>query len=148
MKAWLRYAFWLVPLAATIFVCHVSSRLYQFSTYLMAFSDEPTALSYSELFRYAAYLETPGYSFDACINKLRQIDGAKQQWALEHGIAWTANGTNEMTWSTNVSPTWQDIEPYIKHGQSGRVWCPYGGTYIIGKLSEPPRCSVKGHALP
>ena len=104
----------------------------------MAFSDEPTALSYSQLFRYAAYLETPGYSFDACINKLRQLDGAKQQWALEHGY----------TITNDVTPKRQDLAPYMKVGPSGRLWCPDGGRLTLGKLSENPTWSIKSHRLP
>ena len=138
MKPWIRQPFWLLVMAATLFTCHVSRRLYQYSTYSMAFSSEPQAQSFSQLFRYAAYIETCGYSFNACINNLRQMDGAKQQWALENKIS-----------ITNETPvTWKDIEPYIKIGASGRLWCPYGGRYTIGKISDPPTCSIKTHNLP
>src|SRR5437588_578930 len=66
----------------------------------------------------------------ACINNLRQIDGAKQTWAIEHPE------------STNRAPTWQDIQPYLGRGKAGRLpKCPQGGTYTLGILSEPPRCS-------
>jgi hypothetical protein len=124
-------------LAATVFLCQVSARLYKYSTYSLAFGYGPEPASFLQLFRYAAYLETPS-SLDACINRLRQIDGAKQLWALEHGLS-----------PTNDAPvTWQDIEPYIKHGPSGRLWCPAGGRYTIGKLCDPPVCSIKTHKLP
>ena len=69
---------------------------------------------------------------NACINNLRQIDGAKQQWALEKGKPATA------------VPTWDDLKPYL-----GRIpHCPAGGTYTINAVDEPPQCSIPGHVLP
>ena len=53
---------------------------------------------------------------DPCINHLRQIDGAKQQWILE----------NKKT--TNDTPSWQDIRPYLGRGPEGAIpKCPHGG---------------------
>src|ERR1700712_4952175 len=50
---------------------------------------------------------------NACINNLRQIDGAKQQWALENKAAATA------------SPVDTDIQPYLGRGGAGTVpTCP------------------------
>jgi hypothetical protein len=74
---------------------------------------------------------------NACINNLRQIDGAKQQWALE-----------KVKVGSDV-PTQADIQPYIGHGPNG-TWpvCPQGGHYIIGAVNEPPTCSIPGHSLP
>ena len=74
---------------------------------------------------------------NACINNLRQIDGAKQQWALENKQASTA------------SPVQTDIQPYLGRGDNG-VYpsCPSAGTYTIGNLATSPTCSVTGHALP
>ncbi|MGA2853715.1 MAG: DUF3352 domain-containing protein [Verrucomicrobiota bacterium] len=68
---------------------------------------------------------------NACINNLRQIDGAKQEWALEKGKK-----------ATDV-PTKQDLLPYL------RSWpvCLQGGTYIIGPMDEKPTCSIPGHEL-
>ena len=68
-----------------------------------------------------------------CINNLRQMDGAVQQWALE----------NKKKPEDKVSLS--DIMPYLKNS----VYCPQGGTYKIGPtVSNVPICSVKGHALP
>jgi hypothetical protein len=68
---------------------------------------------------------------NTCINHLRQIDGAKQQWALEKGKQ-----------ATDV-PTWDDLKPYL-----GTIpHCPAGGTYTIGIVSNAPTCSIPGHAL-
>jgi hypothetical protein len=74
---------------------------------------------------------------NACINNLRQIDGAKNEWALENN-------------KTNGTPvTEADIKPYIKLGASGNLpKCPAGGTYTIGPVGEPPTCSVPRHKLP
>lgn len=68
---------------------------------------------------------------NACINNLRQLDAAKNQWALENAKPATA------------VPTKQDLLPFL------RQWpvCPAGGTYTLGPVSEAPTCSVAGHAL-
>ncbi len=74
---------------------------------------------------------------NACINNLRMIDGAKQQWALEYHKK-----------ITDI-PTAQDITPYMGRGPAGEFpVCPEGGTYIIGAVGEKPRCSIPGHELP
>jgi RNA polymerase sigma factor (sigma-70 family) len=74
---------------------------------------------------------------NACINNLRMIDSAKQQWALEFHK--TANDT----------PTMDDIKPYLGRGPEGEIpVCPDGGVYIIGKVGEKPTCSIPGHVLP
>jgi prepilin-type N-terminal cleavage/methylation domain-containing protein len=83
---------------------------------------------------------------NACINNLRQIDGAKQQWALENKQAPTA------------TPAATDIQPYLGRGTNGTVFsCPLtnvtaatGGdisySYVIGDLQTPPTCRL-GDAL-
>ena len=72
-----------------------------------------------------------------CINNLRQIDGAKNEWALE----------NDKKAGTPVTEA--DIKQYIKLDANGNLpKCPAGGTYTIGKVGEPPTCSVPGHKLP
>ena len=69
---------------------------------------------------------------NACINNLRQIDGAKNEWALEKNKK-----------ATDV-PTKEDLLPYL------RSWpvCPQGGTYTIGAVGDKPTCSIPGHELP
>ena len=69
-----------------------------------------------------------------CINNLRQIDAAKNQWALEHHK--TATDT----------PTESDLLPYFKNNQFPK--CPSGGTYTIGQDADSPTCSVTNHVLP
>lgn len=71
---------------------------------------------------------------NACINNLRMIQAAKQQWALEKGKS-----------QTDV-PTWDDLQPYLP-GTVPPV-CPSGGTYSINAVQDPPTCSVPGHVLP
>src|SRR5271170_2196058 len=66
---------------------------------------------------------------NACINNLRIIDAAKQQWALEKGQA------------TSATPASTDIEPYL--GRSGSVMptCPLGSSaYSINALTAVPTC--------
>jgi len=67
-----------------------------------------------------------------CINQLRQLDGAKQQWALEQGQPATAN------------PAAEQIAPYLKDGLPG---CPAGGTYALNSVGEVPTCNQPGHSL-
>lgn len=68
-----------------------------------------------------------------CINNLRQIDGAKQIWAITHHK------------STNDIPTMKDLQPWLKR----QLACPNGGTYTIGRVYDPPSCSLGGtHTLP
>jgi prepilin-type N-terminal cleavage/methylation domain-containing protein len=52
---------------------------------------------------------------NSCINNLRQIDGAKQQWAMECG----KNGTD--------TPGASDLQPYLGRGAAGSTsgtYCP------------------------
>jgi hypothetical protein len=74
---------------------------------------------------------------NACINNLRQIDAAKQQWALEKNKP------------AEAIPTVQDITPYLKLDANGNIpGCPSGGTYTLNAVGELPSCSVPGHVLP
>ena len=69
-----------------------------------------------------------------CINNLRQIDAAKQEWALD----------NDRT--TDAIPTALDLLPYLKDGIF--PMCPSGGTYTINAVGVLPTCSIPGHVLP
>lgn len=72
-----------------------------------------------------------------CINNLRLIDSAKQQWALENKK------------QTTDTPTMEDLKPYLGRGPNGELpVCPSGGSYTVGTVGEPPKCSIPGHALP
>jgi prepilin-type N-terminal cleavage/methylation domain-containing protein len=70
---------------------------------------------------------------NACINNLRQIDGAKEQFALENNL-----GSSAVVAST-------DVATYIK---GGFPTCPASGTYGVAALGADPTCTVAGHVLP
>jgi len=70
----------------------------------------------------------------ACINNLRQLDGAKQQWALE----------NKKT--ADAIPTARDLAAYLKDGVLPA--CPGGGAYTLNAVGTNPTCSISAHALP
>lgn len=69
---------------------------------------------------------------NACINNLRQLEAAKDEWALENS---KTNG---------ATPTKEDLMPYLHR------WpvCPAGGAYSINPVGQPPTCSIPGHTLP
>jgi len=71
---------------------------------------------------------------NACINNLRQIDAAKQEWALENNR------------TASAVPTAQDLLPYLTDGLF--PVCPAGGVYTINAVGVLPTCSIPGHALP
>ena len=75
---------------------------------------------------------------NACINNLRQIDGAIQQWALE---------TNQ---KGNAAVIGADIAPYMGRGTSGQLpFCPldttktFTASYTIVDVSTAPVCAVQ-----
>jgi type II secretory pathway pseudopilin PulG len=82
---------------------------------------------------------------NACINNLRQIDGAKQQWALETKAAPTA------------APVLSNIQPYLGRGTNGtEPFCPsdaaakFASSYSMGDLQTAPTCLIipTTHILP
>ena len=84
---------------------------------------------------------------NACINNLRQVDAAKQEWALENKKV-----------NTDV-PLPVDLEVYMGHSTGGAVInvsggtvtgeinCPADGTYTIANMATSPTCDVANHAL-
>ena len=76
---------------------------------------------------------------NACLNNLRQIDGAKQQWALENGAA------------ASAAPGATQITPYLGRGSAGsaaNVYCPLstpgalaGYSAGLGDLNTAPVCA-------
>jgi hypothetical protein len=84
-----------------------------------------------------SWVNRPLYApMSQCINQLRLIDAAKQQWAHDHN-------------KTNGSVSWGDILPYLsRDSKSTNIpVCPKGGTYTLGNIEENPRCSIGGHTL-
>jgi prepilin-type N-terminal cleavage/methylation domain-containing protein len=84
---------------------------------------------------------------NACINNLRLIDSAKQQWALEQRQ------------SSTSTPVGSDLQPYLGHGSAGELpSCPadssqsWANSYssLLGNVSVKPQCSIVGtsHVLP
>jgi prepilin-type N-terminal cleavage/methylation domain-containing protein len=69
---------------------------------------------------------------NACIKNLQQIDGAKEQWALEKKL------------SERTAAVVTEVDEYIK---GGAPTCPAGGTYTYGALNTNPSCTIAGHAL-
>ena len=75
---------------------------------------------------------------NTCINNLRQIDGAKQQWALET----RQNGA--------ATPVATDINPYLgRNASTVGIICPAGGasatfasSYTIGAVTNSPACLI------
>ena len=74
---------------------------------------------------------------NACINNLRQIDGAKQQWALELQASQTA------------VPVGTDLQPFLGRGVGGTLpSCPsdssstFSVSYNIANLSTAPNCQI------
>jgi len=75
---------------------------------------------------------------NTCINNLRQIDGAKQQWALE---------TRQLGSATPVAT---DIDPYLgRNASTAGIVCPSGGTtatfatsYTINPVTNAPTCVI------
>jgi predicted nuclease with TOPRIM domain len=69
-----------------------------------------------------------------CINNLRLIDDAKQQWAADF------NEPNDAV------PTEKDLAPYFKDGALPQ--CPEGGVYLLNRVDQVPTCSIASHVLP
>jgi prepilin-type N-terminal cleavage/methylation domain-containing protein len=78
---------------------------------------------------------------NACINNLRQIDGAKQEWSME---------TDQ---TTNATPVESNLQLYLGRGAGGsisNIYCPadstrsFGTSYLpnVGNVGTPPQCSI------
>ncbi len=78
---------------------------------------------------------------NACINNLRLIDGAKQQWALEQ----------HQQDAATISASGAELQPYLGHGAEGELpSCPADSTQQwstsyapnVGNVSVKPQCSI------
>lgn len=74
---------------------------------------------------------------NACINNLRQIDGAKQTWGLEHYV------------TASALPHDSDLQPYLGHTANGQLpFCPadssssFDTSYSINNLQFAPVCQI------
>ena len=71
---------------------------------------------------------------NSCINNLREIADAKDQWAMDNKQPDSATPT-----SADLAPTYIKVFPLE----------PEQGTYTIGNMSTPPICSIGApHVLP
>lgn len=72
---------------------------------------------------------------NTCVANLKQLAAAKSQWATQAKP------------ESNTTPEPSDLAPFLKGGLLPA--CPTGGTYTLGAVNEPPRCSHadKGHKL-
>lgn len=83
-------------------------------------------------------------AFSPCEYNLQVIEICKSNWK-------TVNNK-----TASDVPSWDDLRselrPYAdRYGwTNGMPVCPDGGTYIIGRVDERPRCSIGGprHSLP
>src|SRR5215216_6623886 len=69
---------------------------------------------------------------NACINNLRQLESATQQWALENN---------------KTDFDFVDEAGVLKNINGGKMpICSYGGGYSLGKIAmDVPRCSIMKH---
>ena len=77
---------------------------------------------------------------NACINNMRQVDGALQQFAIENDLHVGApvNYPNDLT-------------PYIKLNSTSQIpGCPAGGTYTVAPVGIDPSvlCSLGNTVTP
>ncbi|MEO5803584.1 MAG: prepilin-type N-terminal cleavage/methylation domain-containing protein [Verrucomicrobiota bacterium] len=85
---------------------------------------------------------------NACINNLRQIDGAIQQWALE----------TKQTSTASPATDGSDIAPYLgRGGATANVFCPADSaatptfltSYVTLSVADVPTCNIlPGGATP
>ena len=67
----------------------------------------------------------------SCQGNLKQIQSAKEQWAMDNKA------------STSATPAMTDRAPaYIKSTPA----CPSSGTYTVANMSTDPSCSIGGTA--
>ncbi|HEX5220294.1 MAG TPA: DUF4190 domain-containing protein [Verrucomicrobiae bacterium] len=72
---------------------------------------------------------------NACINNLRQIDGAKERWALENKKG------------DDAVPTEAELDAFLQNHKMSQMKCLKKGTYSINSVGELPTCSVPTHEL-
>jgi hypothetical protein len=75
------------------------------------------------------------------VNTLRQIDGAKQQWAFEHGITNSDAFTNEFT-ELDLAPYFSRSDGRDRIGRNGRPHPGVGERYTINPLNFSPEAQL------
>ena len=71
---------------------------------------------------------------NACIANLKQLDGAKNTWALEQKKVNGDTPNDTDLFGTSL---------YIRE----KPVCPANGTYVLGVVSDKPVCNVGGHTI-
>ena len=80
----------------------------------------------------------PAWNANCCINNLRQIDAAANQFALEKGL----KAGDKINFPN-------DLTPFIKLNKDGKITpCSSGGIYSIKKVGDYPTCSLGTSAIP
>ncbi len=74
---------------------------------------------------------------NTCVSNLKQIESAKEQWAMVN-----KKGATDTPADTDLVGTASD--GFLKVYPT----CPTAGTYTIGNMSTRPACSTAGHVLP
>ncbi|MCE2765535.1 MAG: prepilin-type N-terminal cleavage/methylation domain-containing protein [Fimbriimonadaceae bacterium] len=71
---------------------------------------------------------------NTCIANLKQVDSAKEQWAMDQ-----RKNAGDACAMTDLVGT----AAYLK----ATPVCPSGGTYTVATVGTNPTCSISGHAL-
>jgi prepilin-type N-terminal cleavage/methylation domain-containing protein len=69
----------------------------------------------------------------ACVGNLKQIDVAKEQWAMDNQAPAGATAPSLATLSSGTTNYLRSVP-----------LCPSGGTYTVGTVAFNPTCSVGG----
>jgi hypothetical protein len=68
-----------------------------------------------------------------CAQNLWVLGLGKERWADDNGK------------TMDDTPTWDDLSEYMsRHFTNGHPVCPDGGIYTLGRVGEPPKCSIGG----
>jgi uncharacterized protein (DUF3084 family) len=91
--------------------------------------------STTEQLRFSAELQQrlPAAQRESCINNLRLLDAAKQQWAVQFNKP------------ANAVPTVEEIAVFLPNQKM--LVCGAGGQYTLNAVSNAPTCSFPGHVL-
>ena len=72
-----------------------------------------------------------------CVRNLELIQDFKMWWAQDNGK------------TMDDTPSWQDLRE-VQSSSGVHPWtndmpiCPNGGTYVLGRIGELPKCSIGG----
>jgi hypothetical protein len=99
---------------------------------ILIFSFSLVAVAFIALYLFAATHKRTA-KIPACHFNLMQLELCKHEWASDNNKA------------ANDTPTWDDLRPYFSDRWSNSIpVCPAGGTYILGRVDELPRCTIGG----